>query len=132
MNKEFDYLEKEFEKGWSKFIKEKRKENLAKNERVFKVLINLKGDLFANQLKQMMAHIGCTYSILHIVREPIGFEMNERRFSEISLISTSTFYERKQEKLRRELRNLKNLPAGRLSKQVADDHATNRERQFAS
>ncbi len=86
MNKEFDYLEKEFEKGWSKFIKEKRKENLAKNERVFKVLINLKGDLFANQLKQMMAHIGCTYSILHIVREPIGFEMNERRFSEIKTV----------------------------------------------
>jgi len=82
----FTRFEKEFEKGWTEFIKGLQKENNSKNERLFKALTAVKGERFVSQLREMLEHIGCNHSLLHVVRQPVGMAINERRFSEISEI----------------------------------------------
>lgn len=78
-----DYLEKQIEKGWTKFINSIIKENKRKNERLFKLLVAIKGERFVSDLRHLIQITGTSHVLLRITKEPKGDVFRDRRFASI-------------------------------------------------
>lgn len=86
MSSFIDALDAIFEKGFNDYVKSIKKENKRKNERLFKLLIQIVNGGFVIDLKAFMKAIDRKDNLWRIVRKPSGTPFKDRRFSTIKTI----------------------------------------------
>ena len=79
-------LDRYFDADWREFVKGVRKENAEANAELYKVIVNIKGNEFAEDVKSFMKEIKHQFALLTIVTEPAGMELKDSRYSTIPKI----------------------------------------------
>jgi len=82
----YKVLDKYFDAGWRHFIKDIRKHNISSNNRLYKIIAAIKGWEFAGDVKGLMIDIKQQYALLTIVKEPMGIELKDSRYTTIPKI----------------------------------------------
>jgi hypothetical protein len=71
------------ESGWRQFVMEIRSQNKTSNDRLCRLLRQIKGEEFVDDLKAFMKSIGHEYGLLRVSRKPQGMLLNDNRFETI-------------------------------------------------
>lgn len=82
----YKVLDKYFDAGWREFVKGVRKENTEANEMIYKDLIKIRGQEFADDVRGLLKDIKEQFALLEIVKVPVGMEFNDSRYPTIPKI----------------------------------------------
>lgn len=76
-------LDKIFDRDWRRFCKEVSQKNTLSNQRLFKVLVSIKGKKFVADLIKLMALTKTKGRFISLVRQTSGVLLKDRRFATI-------------------------------------------------
>lgn len=87
----YKVLDRYFDAGWREFVREIWKKNDTSNFRMFKIISELRGNEFVEELIRLMKMMKSKHAVLKLTKKPKGILLNQAGFKHIPVMMVEKY-----------------------------------------